>query len=524
MTTRTPRQIRDFYNTEQGFVDLMFVMGVGANERDRIVEDGFGAIRDLIDQYDHDVEAFRAYLKNLNRTFGASNNPDRRVYFPPPVMSRMIGTLYYGITTYQSCHILPDFELLTPEYAMECYKFYEGMRNDENPESEKQIELDIPDFKGASNWRSFRDLVLMRLQLIKGKVGYPIDYVIDKTERHAERTNASRFLVDIAPITEDNYLKTHVVHFGKAFKEDNKRVWNVLKSLLHETSAYDHVVDCDKTSNGRKAWQILKKFYEGEDFLQRLQDEAFSILSSTIYRGESLRYTFESYVNRHIKAHKLLIDAEYNKDPITGRILGMDDSTKIQHFRTGIKLDAGLEQQLSSARTNNKHRSTFADYVSYLQAEVDIKNQRKKELKTNNSSKRGISKVEHGKSNNKTSNKPRSKLVDGKRIEAKKYPRNEWLKLTQNQKDAVIQMYAEIKGKSSNNTRSKNNVDIKSLQSAMKQDLIDVGDAIVSKIVHFEDDEDSKTDNDDVTDSKPSKRKVKSGGVGNFLSKRGKRA
>ena len=119
MTTRTPQQIRQFFNTEQGIVDLMFAMGVGNNERDRIVDDGFGAIRDLIEQYEHDPESFRSYLKNLNRTFGASTNPERRVYFPPPVMSRMIGAVYYGIVTYCSCHILPDFELFTPEFAME---------------------------------------------------------------------------------------------------------------------------------------------------------------------------------------------------------------------------------------------------------------------------------------------------------------------------------------------------------------------------------------------------------------------
>ena len=522
MTSRTPRQIREFFNTEQGFVDIMFDMGVGANERDRLVDDGFGSMRDLIKQYDHDIESFRTYLKNLNRTFGASPNDQRRVYFPPPVMSRMIGALYYGVITYNSCHILPDFQLLTPDFAMDCYKFYEGIKNEENPESEKQIELDIPDFKGASNWRSFRDLVVMKLALIKGKNGYPVDYVINSADRHAQRVNAAHMLMDTVPITDDGYLKTHVVHFGKAYKEDNKRVWNVLKSLLHETNAYEHIYGCDNTSNGRKAWKILIKFYEGEDFKQRLQDEAFTMLNQTIYRGEGPRYNFESYVNRHIKAHKLLIEAEYNKDPGTGVVLGMDESTKNQHFRTGIKLDAGLEQQLSAARSLNKHRSTFADYVSYLQTEVNNKNQRKMELKTNNS-KRGVAKVEYD-GRNKSGSKPRSKMVEGKRVEAKKYPRNEWLNLSQNQKNAVIELYSQSKGKnSSNNKARRNNIDIKSVQSSMKQDLIDVGDAIVSKIVRFDEEESDNEDKDDSSNAKNNKRKVKSGGIGNFLAKRGKR-
>ena len=519
MTTRTPRQIREFFNTEQGFVDLMYTLGVGNNERERIVDDGFGSIQALIRQYEQDIEAFRTYLKNLNRTFGASTVARNRVYFSPPVMSKLVGALYYGTITYHSCHILPDFDLLTPEFAMECFKFYESLKNEDNPESEKQIEIEIPDFNGASNWRTFRELVKMRLSLIKGKIGFPIDYVIDTNDRAAKRVNAAHALIDTVPITDDDFLKSNVVHFGKPYKEDNKRVWNVLKSLLYQTSAYDVIVDCDKSSNGRKAWQTLKRFYEGEDFLQRLQDEAFAILNNTIYRGESQRYTFESYVNRHIKAHKLLIDAEYNKDEDTGEVQGMNESTKIQHFRTGIKLDAGLEAQLSSARTMGKQRGTFANYVSYLQAEVDSKNQRKRELKTNNS-KRGVSKVEHGNSN-RNNNKSKSKIVDGKRIEAKKYPRKEWLNLTKNQREAVIQMYRQ--GNNYNNQQNKQNFDVKAVQASMKQNLIDVGDAIVSKIVHFEDDGDSEKESDDKSDSKSSKKRVKSGGIGNFLAKRNKR-
>ena len=181
MSTRTTTQITATFITEQGFVDLMFDMGVGDNERDRIVEDGFGSIRELLEQYEHDTESFRSYIKNLNRTFGSSRDTKTRVYFSPPVINRMIGVLYFGITCYYSCHMLPDFELATPDLAMKWYKFYESLRQEENPETEKEIELEIPDFKGASSWREFCDMVSMRLSLIKGKEGFPIEYVIDET-------------------------------------------------------------------------------------------------------------------------------------------------------------------------------------------------------------------------------------------------------------------------------------------------------------------------------------------------------
>ena len=80
--------------------------------------------------------------------------------------------------------------------------------------------------------------------------------------------------------------------------------------------------------------------------MQRLQDEAFIILKNTIYRGETAKHRFETYVNRHIKAHKLLVESGYNDNK------GMDNSTKIQHLKSGIKLEAGLEHALTTSRTS----------------------------------------------------------------------------------------------------------------------------------------------------------------------------
>ena len=128
--------------------------------------------------------------------------------------------------------------------------------------------------------------------------------------------------------------------------------------------AYDHILICNHTSNGRKAWITLKNFYEGEDFKQRLQDEAFVLLNKSIYKGNSSRHNFESYVNRHIKAHKLHLEAEYNGGE------GMDDSTKIQHLKAGICLKAGLEHAITSARTMGLLRGTFQAFVPFLLAKV----------------------------------------------------------------------------------------------------------------------------------------------------------
>lgn len=53
----------------------------------------------------------------------------------------------------------------------------------------------------------------------------------------------------------------------------------------------------------------------------------------------------------------------------------MDDATKIQHLKSGIKLDAGLEHAMTTACTNRLARGDFQGYVSFMEAEIDVKTQ-----------------------------------------------------------------------------------------------------------------------------------------------------
>lgn len=108
-----------------------------------------------------------------------------------------------------------------------------------------------------------------------------------------------------------------------------------------------------------------------------MKNIAFTKLANTFYQGETGRFKFEEYVNVHKQAHRTLLDADYNK----GR--EMDDATKAQHFKTGIKLEAGLETQLSNVRSNPQYL-IFPNFVLYLAAEVEHKTIRCKESKPSN--------------------------------------------------------------------------------------------------------------------------------------------
>ena len=217
-------------------------------------------------------------------------------------------------------------------------------------------------------------------------------------------------------------------------------VWLVLKSYLVKTTSYDHIIHIDRTSNGRKVWTILKDFYEGDDFKQRLRDEAFSVLNTTAYRGDTACTDFASFVTRHIKAHKLLIEAHYGPQ---GE--GMDDSTKIQHVKQSTKLEAGLEHALTSARIAGLFQGTFTNFVSFLQGEVDAMNNRKKKMCG-----ASVKGTETDKKNKNNSDPIPFEKVDNKIVQGRHYQDLEWKSLTPKQRAAVIRRQRQRRRKNKN--------------------------------------------------------------------------
>ena len=151
------------FTEEQGLVDVLHEIGVGDNERDRIVDDGFRSMRTLVEQYERDVEGLAAYLKQMNKAFGAIALAANRVYFSPPTVSKFLGLLHYCNVAYYSYHVIPDVGEVTAQTAMEYYKIWKSLSDEKAQEEDKEVELNIPSFKGASNWRSFRKQVEMRL-------------------------------------------------------------------------------------------------------------------------------------------------------------------------------------------------------------------------------------------------------------------------------------------------------------------------------------------------------------------------
>ena len=60
---------------------------------------------------------------------------------------------------------------------------------------------------------------------------------------------------------------------------------------------------------------------------------------------------------------------------------GMDDDTKIQHFKNGIKVEAGIEYALIQMRAHATNYATFTQVTTFLSGEIQHKQLRRAQIK-----------------------------------------------------------------------------------------------------------------------------------------------
>ena len=516
--------------TDNGqFEDLLDRVGLGINEKAQFTTDGFTDISLLVKHFSYDVKAFKSHLQSLNKTF-ANAALARRMYFNPIQMNRLLGILNYFNHSINTFHTIPDILLVTSDLADTLGSEYVStLRKNDIPDDIASIKL--PSLTGSGNWRAFKDKLHLKLSMMKStRGGISLEYIADVSTRSVTRASEPRLLIDTIVVNDEDLNRTNTTHFGTHFKEDNASVAAMLKKTLINAPAYNHVEKPISKKNGRAALIALSKYYEGEDFVERNIDQAFAALNNTFYKGEHKNFNFEKFVSVHLAAHRLLDEANYNNGA------GMDDSTKIQHLKSGIKLDAGLEHAMTTARTNKLAAGDFQGYVSFMSAEVDIKSQRLKQL--NSSRSRMISGLRggfrgggarggYGRRNsgrdgrggrgdhNSTNLGPHLKAtVDGKVVESKRYSYQEFQNFNANQRNKIIQLHKERKAKASSTYNTHDDtMSIKSVGLITNS----ISEAIVAGVKQATQSNMSDTVSE-VTQA--TKRKAESGSVGSFIKQR----
>ena len=521
-TLVTPLSITERYSDQMTLLCLLERLGCGTKEKFRLLHDGFTSMESIVDHYGEDIDGFRKHLTSSNKNWVSHAQERMRAFFNPVTINKLVGALYYFHTTVKLFHTIPDLSLVTTARASQYGNLFTTSKGTDNDDDADKVV--VPTFQDTKGWMSFKQNFILLLGLTKGIRGIPLDYIVDNTPRSASRANSLRLEVDDIDLTEENVFKNRTVHFSDAYKQDNKVVWNKLHTLLVDKPGYNHISTFSTSKNGRNAWNTLVTFYEGEDFQQRLRETAFLKLQSTFYRGETNRFNFEKYVNIHMECHKMLQDAKFNGG------LGLDTESKITYFKNGIKPDAGLEIAISNSRSNAR-LNTFDTLISFFTAEVQHNSMRRKQLKST------LDKKVSGAGRDKLKGKPTprnnpnpnnrggtilSETIEGRKVEGRWYSRDEFDKMTPKQRTAVIKLKrrtGQDDNKSSNSTAS-------SLRREMQDDMVTLGNAIISGISHANVDN-SNDDNLTATTASSSsttstRQSAESGSIGNIFRSRNK--
>ena len=515
------------YRNSNRLDSMLTTIACQQNEAARFRIDGFTSMESLVKNYTYNTGAFKTHLNALNKTFGS--HATTPIYYNPILINRLLGILYHFDQAVNTFHQVPDIGSIDIRTADELSRKYADSLIVEDDEDE--LDIKVPKLDGSTNWRSFKDKLMLKLATTKGVRNIPLDYVVDESPREITSARSSLVANNEIDVHDIEFIRTHATHFGPHFKEDNKRVLLLLKKLLLNTPAYNHISDFCDTFNGRKAFKALKNYYEGEDYRERNISTAFQKLNSTFYRGDTKRFTFEKYVSIHMECHRLLYEADYNNG------MGMDPATKIQHIKNGIKAEAGLEHALTTARTNKMAQGDFHSFVTFLSAEVELKNERKQQLNTRVQNIRGVS--THGSStrnvtnrrnnrsgNNRSNSTPLgpmlSATVDGKKVEGKIYPKNEFSNLTKAQRSKVIELYR--KRKEAGRDQSSSIAKIDSMSDTISAAIIAGVTAASAANAGTEDvpRDLTSTDVDHDSHSQLTRASAQSGSVGEFMAKRRK--
>ena len=175
---------KEKYRDPAYFDSMLRRIGVTRACIDQLTNDDFDTMETVVTQYKGDISTFETYLKTINKTMNTAANPVR---FSPVVMDRLLAVIHYFIQAITCFHTLPDIELIDRQLAMEMIEPYRSYKQFSTEEIDEEILITLPELKGHENWISYRDKFLSNLQNMPGSNGTPLSYVVNRTQRTAER-------------------------------------------------------------------------------------------------------------------------------------------------------------------------------------------------------------------------------------------------------------------------------------------------------------------------------------------------
>ena len=142
---------------------------------------------------------------------------------------------------------------------------------------------------------------------------------------------------------------------GSAYIADNKDLFSKLFSSTNLAIAGPYVKKFSRYKDGRKAYFAIRQHFMGDDAINRAKDKAYTALETAKYRGDSQRFSYETYVLIFEKNMRLL--SSNNEE--------MPDTKAVQNFLTGIEFPRFAAVK-AFVNGSDAHKNDFAKTTAYL--------------------------------------------------------------------------------------------------------------------------------------------------------------
>jgi hypothetical protein len=129
---------------------------------------------------------------------------------------------------------------------------------------------DLQKYEDQRKMVAFLEIFQNHLTQYHGKTHVPLTYILCNPAAPAPEAddNPTNYL----SIEEE--MIARAPHAGPAFIADNRKLWELLYSSLHDTDAYKYIKSSARARDGRGAWTSLTNHVLGEASLDNLTARA----------------------------------------------------------------------------------------------------------------------------------------------------------------------------------------------------------------------------------------------------------
>jgi hypothetical protein len=264
------------------------------------------------------------------------------------------------------------------------------------------------------------------IALYNGQQGRPLSYVLRESATVKPEADEPSFgETNTTFVSLRDEITTRASHQGMEFSIDNARVFELLNDAVNEhKNVKTWINPFAKRKDGRGAWLAFKSHYRGSSEMESIEVAAEKQLTSLIYSGERQRYSFETHVSKHRKAHQELEKA-------TGAAL--PDGTKVRRLLDSLQV-ASLAVPIATIKAQDNLRLDFDACVNFLKSFI---------LSSPNTEQRNVSAVRRERYGKRRGggNKYNGRTVKGKDKSSldRYYKPEEWHALSDETKKEIVE-------------------------------------------------------------------------------------